>query len=37
MFYISMDDLVSFYFAEYNSALKSSLCIFILNTWFEID
>ena len=31
MFYISVVDLVLFFYAEYNSALKNILCIFTFN------
>ena len=37
MFYISVVDLVLFFYAEYNSALKNILCIFTLIAQFEID
>ena len=37
MFYISVVDLVLFFYAEYNSALKNILCIFTLITQFETD
>ena len=37
MFYISVVDLVLFFYAEYNSALKNILVIFTLIAQFEID
>ena len=37
MFYIFTVDLVSLFFAEYNSALTNILCIFSLITQFKID